>query len=191
MKRFNLAIIATAVPLLLLPGAATAVTPIQFAAPNLRAPDDASVDGVRLSLIHGENRSVRGVDLGVVSLSETSKLSGFSAVLGVGRVNGDMDGCAVSLVNVHSGTDDGLNAAFVNRINNLDHGANVGFVNVADGYTRVDLGGMNVSDASSVQLGLLNLTGRITGVQIGFLNVAENGFLPVFPFFNFPKKGTD
>ena len=26
------------------------------------------------------------------------------------------------------------------------------------------------------------------GFQLGFINIAENGFLPVFPFFNFPTK---
>jgi len=191
MKRFSLSVSTKVIPLLMLAGAAMAVTPVQFSAPNLRAPDDASVDGVRLSVIHGKNENVRGFDLGVLSLSETSNLSGFSAVFGVGKVNGDMNGCAASLVNVHSGSDDGVNAAFVNRVNDLKHGVNVGFVNVADGYTQVDVGGLNVSDASSVQLGFLNVTGRITGIQLGFLNVAENGFLPIFPFFNFPKNSTD
>ena len=52
----------------------------------------------------------------------------------------------------------------------------------------VDLGGLNVSDSSSAQLGFLNITKKLTGVQIGFLNIAENGFLPMFPIFNFPKK---
>ena len=46
----------------------------------------------------------------------------------------------------------------------------------------------HVSDSSTVQLGFVNVTQRIKGVQIGFLNVASNGFLPVFPFFNFPKN---
>ena len=52
----------------------------------------------------------------------------------------------------------------------------------------IDLGGLNVSDRSTVQLGFINITQRIEGVQLGFINLAENGFLPVFPFFNFPKN---
>ena len=52
----------------------------------------------------------------------------------------------------------------------------------------VDVGGVNVSERSTVQLGFLNITQKIRGVQIGFLNIAENGFLPMFPFFNFPKN---
>ena len=183
MKRIILTIL-----LLVFSEAALAETPFQFAAPNLRAPDDPNVSGIRFTLFHGQNQSVRGVDLGFLSLSETRNLSGLSAVLGMGRLTGDMSGCATGLINVHSGRDTGLNAAFVNRINTLESGANLGFVNVSDGYTMVDLGGLNVSDRSSVQLGFINVTKKITGVQIGLLNLAENGFLPMFPFFNFPKN---
>ena len=168
-----------------------AETPFQFAAPNLRAPDDPNVSGIRFALFHGRNQSVRGVDLGFLSLSETTNLSGFSAVLGMGKLNGNMSGCATGLINIHAGRDTGLNAAFVNRvnrINTLESGANFGFLNVSDGYSMVDLGGLNVSDRSSVQLGFINVTRRLTGVQIGFLNIAENGFLPMFPFFNFPRN---
>ena len=43
---------------------------------------------------------------------------------------------------------------------------------------------------SVVQLGLFNSCR--SGVQIGLLNFNENGFLPVFPLFNFStKKETD
>lgn len=174
--------------LLVFAQAALAETPFQFAAPNLRAPDDPNVSGMRFSLFHGSNRSVRGFDLGLLSLSETSNLSGFSAVLGVGRLNGVMSGCASGLINVHTGEDTGVNAALVNRIKTLKSGANVGFLNITDGYAMVDVGGLNVSDRSTVQVGALNVTKRIKGVQIGILNIAENGFLPMFPLFNFPKN---
>jgi hypothetical protein len=173
--------------LLVFAEAALAETPFQFAAPNLRAPDDPKVSGIRFAVLHGENQSVRGVDLGFLSLSETTNLYGLSLVFGMGKLNGDMFGWASGLINVHTGTDIGLNGAFVNRINTLERGANVGFVNIADGYTMLDLGGANISDRSSVQLGFLNVTRKLTGVQIGFLNVAENGFLPMFPIFNFPR----
>jgi hypothetical protein len=36
-----------------------------------------------------------------------------------------------------------------------------------------------------LQLGLVNLTDNLTGLQIGLANVAKNGFLPVFVIFNF------
>jgi hypothetical protein len=181
---FRLALIFAIV---ILPTAAFAEVPFQFAAPNLRAPDDPDVNGVRLSVLHGRNASVRGFDVGVLSMSETRNLSGFSAIFGIGRVTGEMNGCASALMNLHSSRDSGLNAAFINRIHTLERGANVAFINVADGFTMVDVGGLNVSDRSKVQVGFVNVTKKLDSVQIGFINAAENGFLPVFPFFNFPK----
>ncbi len=168
---------------------ASAETPFQFAAPNHQSPTDPNVNGVRLSILHGKNQSVRGLDLGLLSLSETANLSGLGLVLGMGKVTGEMSGgAAISLVNIHTGSDTGLNAAFINRINDAESAVDVGFVNIADGATMVDVGGLNVSNRSTVQLGFINVTKKITGVQIGFVNIAENGFLPVFPIFNFPKN---
>ncbi len=168
---------------------ASAETAFQFSAPNHQSPKDPNVNGVRLSILHGKNQSVRGLDLGLLSLSETSNLSGLALVLGMGKVTGEMSGgVAISLVNLHTGRDSGLNAAFINRINTGESAVNVGFVNIADGTTMVDLGGLNVSDRSTVQLGFINITKKITSFQFGFVNIAENGFLPWFPIFNFPKN---
>jgi hypothetical protein len=173
---------------LLYASTALADAPFQFTAPNLRAPDDPNVDGVRLSLLHGKNQKVRGFDLGILSLSESSTFSGLSIVCGVGRVTGGMSGgAAFSLINYHTGNDSGLNGAFINKLNNTEHAFNVSFLNIADGSTQVDLGGLNMSNRSLVQLGFLNVTHEIRSFQFGFLNIAENGFLPVFPVFNFPK----
>jgi hypothetical protein len=174
--------------LLVLSQAASAEVPFQFAAPNLRAPDDPDVNGIRIVMLHGKNHSVRGFDLGILSLSESGKLVGFSSVFGVGKLTGNLVGVATSLVNLHTGEDTGVNAAFFNRVHTMKSGANVGFVNIADDYTMVDLGCVNISERSLVQVGFLNVTNKLTAVQIGFLNIAENGFLPVFPFFNFPKN---
>jgi hypothetical protein len=38
-----------------------------------------------------------------------------------------------------------------------------------------------------VQVGFINVTNRIDGFQFGFINIADNGFFPVFPIFNFPS----
>jgi hypothetical protein len=45
--------------------AAFAEVPIQFAAPNVRAPDDPQVSRMRFSVLHGENERVSGVDFGM------------------------------------------------------------------------------------------------------------------------------
>ena len=154
-----------------------------------RAPDTPDVDGIRLSIIYGKNSTMSGLDLGFFSMSESKSLSGAAFVFGVHRLTGGMDGgAAFSLVNLHKGNDSGLNAAFVNMVESADSAVELGFVNIASGTTLVDIGALNVADRSTAQFGLVNVAKRIDGFQLGFINVAENGFFKVFPFFNFPKS---
>lgn len=171
--------------------AALAETPFQFAAPALRAPSDPDVNGLRLSLLYGDTPSVRGLDLGVLSVSQTARLSGLGAVLGVSWVTEDMYGMSGALINLHSSSDRGVNAAFINRTRTVESGMNFGFVNIADDYTMIDFGGFNQSDSSTAQIGFVNITRQLKSFQFGFLNMAENGFLPIFPIFNFPKGSMD
>ena len=77
--------------------------------------------------------------------------------------------------------------SFVNIIKTIDNGLNLGFLNITESYSATDIGALSVSQKSRIQIGMVNVTERIDGVQIGLLNFAQNGFLPVFPFFNFPK----
>jgi hypothetical protein len=146
------------------------------------------VSGMRLSFIWGKNSSTDGFDLGILSMSETSQLSGLALVGGVSKVTGKMNsGVALSLVNFHTGSDSGVNGAFINVLNEAPGAFNTGFVIVARGTTLVDLGGVNISKSSTAQIGFINITKHIKSFQFGFLNMAENGFLPIFPIFNFPK----
>lgn len=169
-----------------LPCAVSAETGAQFAAPGIRVPKDPHVNGLRFSILHGKNERMEGVDFGLLSLSETGTMSGVGFVLGIGKVDGDMDGGAhFSLMNLHQGRDSGLNAAFINKTNNPDNAVDFGFINIADGTSLVDIGGLNMAKRSTAQLGFINFTDHIDGFQLGFINIAKNGFLPVFPFFNF------
>ncbi len=169
---------------------ALAETPAQFAAPGVRAPDDPHVNGFRFSFLYGEAERVRGLDLGLLSLSETGSFEGFSSITGISRVTRSMNGVSGAVVNIHSGKDRGLNAAFINVIHTLETGLNVAFINVSEAYTMFDLGGANVGRKARVQVGFINSAQELSGFQFGFLNIAQNGFLPVFPVFNFPKPAT-
>jgi hypothetical protein len=183
VKRFVLALVP-----LFVAGAALADTPFQLAVPNANVPRDPHVRGVRLSFLHGENQSTRGVDFGVLSLSETSRASGVAFIAGVHQVNQMAGGAAFSLVNYHTGRDSGMNGAFINVLTDTRRAFNLGFVTYVEGPTLVDLGGINISRSSTVQIGFLNMTDRLESFQFGFLNMADNGFLPIFPVFNFPVR---
>lgn len=161
----------------------------QLGLPNLQIPENPDVSGVRLSFLHGQNRSQRGLDLGLLSMSETTNFSGLALIGGIGRVTGNMSGgAAISLVNWHDGRDTGMNAAFVNLLHDTPDAFNLGFLNMVDRNTAFDLGGVNVSRKSKVQLGFVNVTDEIESLQFGFLNMAKNGFLPIFPIVNFPAN---
>jgi len=186
MSRSSCTTIALA--LVLCAGPAFAQAKFQFAVPNFRAPDSPDVSGMRLSLLWGENQSQRGFDAGLLSLSETSTFSGMGLILGVSKIDVQMsDGAVFSLVNWHKGRDAGFNGAFLNLLHEPSGAFNLGFVTVSDGSSGVDFGGFNMSNRSKAQIGFLNVTDEIETFQFGFLNIAKNGFLPIFPVFNFPR----
>lgn len=175
--------------LILFANQAYAQAAFQFAAPGVRVPDSPTVHGLRFSVIHGKNQGQHGLDLGLLSMSETSNFSGLALICGISRVTRETSGgAAFSLVNWHSSRDSGMNGAFINILNDTEGAFNLGFVTVADGGTAVDLGGFNMSRSSTAQIGFVNVTDKIKTFQFGFLNIAKNGFLPVFPIFNFPKR---
>lgn len=175
--------------LLLLAAPCLADPGFQFTAPGLRRPDTPGVDGLRLSLVYGRTERVSGLDLGMFSFSETGDSSGLALIFGLHRITGRSTGMQTSLINVHTGEAAGINAAFINTVDKMGSGGmNIGFLNVTKGSSNVEISGLAISDSARVQIGFVNVTKRIDSVQIGFLNFAENGFLPVFPFLNFPKK---
>ena len=183
MKRLILALLV----LILLPLSVQAETSAQFQMVG-RAPDDPDVNGFRLVLLYGKNKSVRGLDLGLANFSEQETFNGFSFIMGISRTSVSSSGCACSFVNIHEGKSSGFNGAFVNLVKNMETGANVGFVNVTENSSSVDIGGLSMSKKSKTQIGFVNFTEELGTLQIGFLNFAENGFQPMFPFFNYPKK---
>jgi hypothetical protein len=168
--------------------AAAAETPFQLSFAGYQIPKDDDVSGMRLALLYAKNGNVNGLDLGLVTFSESENQSGFSFNMGAGRITGNSSGCACTLVNIHEGEDTGINAAFINMINQIESGANVGFVNITRETSQIDIGGLSMSDKSGVQIGFVNFTNEIESMQIGFLNVAKNGIFPVLPFINLPKK---
>ena len=174
--------------LLLVATSASAETSFQFSAAGSQSPADPNVNGFRIVLFHGKNESVRGFDLGIASLSESRTSSGASMIWGLGRVTGRSSGLACSFVNIHTGEDFGVNAAFINSVRTVKSGVNIGFVNVTDGFSNIDISGMGISKQSKVQLGFVNITSKLDGIQVGFLNFAENGIFPVMPLFNIPKR---
>ncbi|PTQ08904.1 phaC PHA synthase [Vibrio splendidus] len=168
--------------------AAFASSPVMFSTINgFNAPDSDAVGGVRLALLHGQVNDVKGVDLAVVGMSETQTTTGVNlGIFGAHKVNQEMTGASLGIFNWNPGKTTGLNLGAVNITNDVK-GANVSFVNYSEGNTMVDVGAANLSEVSTVQVGIFNKTTKIEGVQIGLINCADNGFFPCFPIVNFAK----
>ena len=171
-----------------LAGPAFADAGAQIAGPGFRAPDDATVRGFRTSLLIGEVTDMHGFDLGLLSLSKSTNLTGFALVFGVSQLSGTVKGGSGAIVNLREGSSTGGVVGVINVVDSIRDGANVGFVNSTKGYSQVDVGGVSLSQKSRVQVGVVNVTKEIQSVQIGLINAADNGFFKVFPFFNYPKK---
>ncbi len=165
--------------------------PVQFSSLNgFNAPANDTVVGVRFPALWGKTATVKGVDFHLLAIAEADDFTGLQFPLlfvGANHINNSMTGLSLGLWNWNKGQTTGVNWSAVNIANDVN-GANLGFANVSSGDTLVDLGAGNVSKASTVQLGVFNMTDEIKGAQIGLLNCAKNGFLPCFPFVNFAVK---
>ncbi|CAH0532408.1 hypothetical protein VST7929_00237 [Vibrio stylophorae] len=162
-------------------------TPVMFSSINgFNAPSAQKVNGVRLAVLHGQVQEVNGVDFSVLGLSESDRTTGvnFGLFFGAAKVNQEMKGASLGLLNWNEGETLGANVGLVNMTHDV-RGLNWSAVNYSDGYTMADVGFASISDKSNFQLGLFNMTNEIDGVQIGLLNCADNGFLKCFPFINF------
>lgn len=138
-----------------------------FSPVQVRSPD-VPVRILRLSLIYGENVSVRGLDVGLVSRSTGGVSKGLQYGL-VGLVDGDFVGWQNTFINVTRGEFVGLQTAAYNEIA-AGEAFQFGLVNRAE-------------DVSGFQLGFVNLAQDMYGLQIGLVNIIESktsfSFLPI------------
>lgn len=123
-------------------------------------PNSQGIKGARLSLFYGNNTSLTGFDF---------------AFLGLNRLQGDMKGVQLALVNWTEGGE--------------QTGAQLDLVSLSGGhFTGAQLGwAFNYAkEVTGLQFGVVNYTERLNkGLQLGLVNIAKNGFLPVFVIVNF------
>ena len=186
MKKLLPALTVAAV--LLSPALHARQTPVMFSTiDGFNVPNAENVTGVRLALFHGRVNQLKGLDVAAFGLSETNKTTGVNLnFFGAAKVNQEMKGASLGIVNWQEGNTVGANVGAVNLTNNVK-GANVSFVNYSTGHTVVDVGAVSFSQQSTVQVGLFNKTAQLDGIQIGLLNCADNGFFKCFPFVNWSK----
>jgi hypothetical protein len=157
----SLALAATAA---LTPAKAESFFQFGFFAPDLQLVDSTEdVRGLRIDFVYGENVNVTGVDLGVVNAS-TGDFAGFGWAVGANLVDGDAVGIQWSWIYSHTGGQfTGWQSGLVSRLSGTGAvGLQSGWVNLVE------------RDITGVQFGLFNKGDTVKGLQLGFINWAEN-----------------
>ena len=132
----------------------------------------------RIGRTRGAGLQMIGVDLAIESYGDVITGCQIGGIL-TSAVRGAQIGAVTynPKVGINRGRSFGkcLNLGVMNL--DLTEGFQVGVVN-------------NTSEGNPVQIGLFNTTFEGSPFQIGLLNINPNGFLPIFPFFNYSvKKG--
>ncbi len=142
---------------------AEAVFQFGFFAPNLQLVDATEdVRGLRIDFVYGENVNVSGADLGIVN-STTGDFVGFGWAPGANLVQGSAKGVQWSWIYSHTeGRFAGWQSGLVSRIGGADSvGLQSGWIN------------LNEIDFTGAQIGLFNKAATVKGLQLGFVNWAD------------------
>ena len=191
---------------LLVAGTATAESPrpVQLSLwdPLQLVESERSVTGFRMSLLRVANRDVTGLDVSGLIGSTLGTQRGVQ--LGVWSVvKGDLVGAQLVLGGVVEGRMRGLQLG-AGSFADDSVGVQIGAANSAKQVLGLQLGlAVNTVDErgrglqagavwnrakrlSGLQFGLIrNQADELVGVQTGLINISKNGFVPIFPLFNF------
>ncbi len=131
-------------------------------------PDYIDISGLKLNLPFGGNQRVAGVDLGFVSINNSSSSLQINLF---NRTLNDYVGCQLGLINL-AGTTSGVDVGLFNSTEGISSGLEIGLVNAS-------------LEHRGVQIGLVNYCEFLTGIQIGLANIATKSTVPFFPILNF------
>jgi hypothetical protein len=153
---------------------------------------ERSVRGFRYSLIWGVNQDVSGLDISTVASRANGNVRGFQWALFLNHVRGDFIGVQTSALNIANGGLTGLQLGIfgADTRGGRMRGIQLGLIqgSFADEVAGFQLGLIATSMTSGWGLqvgGLVNVAEDMKGLQLGLININENGFLPAFPLFNF------
>jgi len=133
----------------------------------------SDVNGVQLSVANLGGSNIDGVQLAWLNMNE----NGGSLQLGAYNILKSSEGVQFGLANLNDRNNWAAQFAVINYTDPKSSGFQVGAINAADRYDGFQLGLLNINSDNS----------KNKGFQIGLINWMDNGFLPLFPFFNFSK----
>jgi hypothetical protein len=174
--------------------AESAPTPVQLALwdPLQVFDNDRSVRGFRYSLLWGVNQDVSGLDISTVASRANGNVRGFQWPLFVNDVSGDFIGVQTSALNIANGGLTGLQLGIFGadtrggRMRGIQLGLILGSFSKEVAGFQSSLIANSMTSGRGLQVGgIFNVAEDMKGLQLGLINFNENGFLPVFPLFNF------
>lgn len=172
------------------PVPAAGVSPLGLAlVPAVQLPsEDWSVAGLRIDLLVGRNRDVRGLDVGLFGNEVEVDLEGIQLAGLFNRI-GRSDGAwqSAGILNRCEGDFYGLQTAgILNWTDGAVEGVQIALVNRATELSGLQVGLYNAVDrGSGVQIGVVNAARVLDGLQIGLVNVIRDSSVPFFPVVNF------
>ena len=168
---------------------AAGVQPLAFSLlPALETPaPDWAVSAFRFNLLIGQHHSVSGVDFGLLANLTDDELSAFSLA---GLFNDcGMSDSAFTLAGVfnHASWDfTGLQiAAGMNYVEGVMTGVQVSIYNRTPRLSGLQVGAVNVIEKGvGMQVGVINSADVLRGVQIGAINLIHQSSFPFWPIVN-------
>ena len=133
--------------------------------------EDASIKGIRFNLLYGKNRTMHGLDVGLVNQVGEGSFKGMQ--YGFANItDASAKGLQLGVVNFNKGSMTGLQWGGVNTTKEMK-GFQYGVVNHAGTMRGFQLGFVNYAEVMD------------KGLQIGLINIIrEGGKFPVFPVIN-------
>jgi len=156
---------------------------------------DKDVCGLRLNLPAGDNSNIYGLDLGFLGSAIESKGIQLNLIGNFTHFSASRDGGSIGiqiggLGNLHSGAGiQGIQIAGL--FNGGDEVRGVQIAGLFNGEAEVrgiQIAGLFnlATSVRGVQIGFINVTQKLTGLQIGLVNcVWDSPILPILPIINF------
>lgn len=149
--------------------------------------ENEAVRGLRLSLLHGKNTDVDGLDIGVLT-EATQNVRAFQIAGLRNDVGNELTGVQIGGLYNHANRFNGMSVAGL--FNNYDEEANgllmvAGICNYGTTVNGLQISLINWTTYSSgLQIGLVNRGRNIRGLQIGAINIIDEGVVSVMPVAN-------
>jgi len=182
----------------------TIITPVELGVTKSYQlfPENTDVYGLRLS-VASENRGVNGLDMGIVPFSTTGSVLQLCFISFIDR---SFNGIQITACGVAGGEINGMHInaiplqVYPNSVNGLQVSGWASFAQQLNGCQIAGLAsvtdtmaGMQVSgilnfvekEGEGIQIGLINYCEKLSGAQIGLINIAKENWLPFSIGINF------